>query len=212
MAAFVIALLGAESTGKTLLATALTQTLQRAGQDAALVTEYLREFCDSLGRTPTLAEQTHIASEQTQRIEALAQKHTVVVADTTALMTAVYSEQVFGDRSLYSTTLQAHQRIDLTLLMALDIDWEADGLQRDGPQVRGPVDTLIRQALHNTKLPFSVVSGQGAARLQLALRCVEHAMGVKPSAHQENPDKLVRWRGQCERCGDAACEQLCLPR
>jgi nicotinamide riboside kinase len=210
--AFVIALLGAESTGKTLLATALTQTLQNAGQDAVMVSEYLREFCDTHGRTPTRAEQTHIALEQTQRIETLAKKHTVVIADTTALMTAVYSEQVFSDGSLYAMALKAHQRTDLTLLTALDIAWEADGLQRDGPQVRGPVDTLIRKALLQTKRPFSVVSGQGASRLKNALRCVEHRMGLAWSAQDENPDRLVRWRGQCERCGDAACERLCLPR
>ncbi|MFM8901003.1 MAG: AAA family ATPase [Burkholderiales bacterium] len=212
MAAFVIALLGAESTGKTQLAAALTQTLQQAGHDAALVTEYLRDFCDTHSRTPTRTEQAHIAAEQTRRIQSLAQRHAVVVADTTALMTAVYSEQVFDDRSLYSIALQAHQALDLTLLTALDIAWQADGLQREGPQVRGPVDALIRQALQRANLPFSVVSGQGQARLEQALRCVEHATGVRLSAHQENPDKLVRWRGQCERCGDAACERLCLPR
>jgi molybdopterin-guanine dinucleotide biosynthesis protein len=39
MSAFVIALLGAESTGKTTLATALGQTLRDSGKNTAVVTE-----------------------------------------------------------------------------------------------------------------------------------------------------------------------------
>jgi len=42
------------------------------------------------------------------------------VADTTALMTAIYSEIVFGDTSLYAGVEAAQRRCDLTLLMALD--------------------------------------------------------------------------------------------
>jgi nicotinamide riboside kinase len=212
MPAFVIALLGAESTGKTTLATALGQTLRSAGKNTAVVTEYLREFCDQHGRTPSQAEQIHIASEQTRRIDQMAQRFEVVVADTTALMTAVYSDQVFGDRALYAGALQAHRRVNLTLVTALDIAWQADGLQRDGPQVREPVDDLIRTTLRQAGLDYSVVTGQGEQRLHHAQRCVEHAMRLNLQTREEENDGLVRWRGLCERCGDAVCEQLCLPR
>ncbi|XVJ69337.1 MAG: ATP-binding protein [Rhizobacter sp.] len=212
MPAFVIALLGAESTGKTTLATALGQTLRDTGINTALVPEYLREFCDQHGRTPSQAEQIHIASEQTRRIDQMAQRFDVVIADTTALMTAVYSDKVFGDRTLYAGALQAHRRVNLTLVTALDITWQPDGLQRDGPEVREPVDALIRNALHQAGLDYSVVTGQGAQRQQSALRCIEHAMRLNLQTREEENDGLVRWRGLCERCGDAACERLCLPR
>jgi nicotinamide riboside kinase len=210
--AFVIALLGAESTGKTTLAAALGQTLRSAGQTTAVVNEYLREFCDQHGRTPRQEEQTQIASEQTRRIHAAAQDVDVVIADTTALMTAVYSDKVFGDSSLYAEALRAHRRTDLTLITALDIAWQADGLQRDGPQVREPVDALIRAALQGAGLAYSVVGGQGDARLLHARRCIDHAMGLRLPMREEENESLVRWRGLCERCGDAACERLCLPR
>ena len=212
MSAFVIALLGAESTGKTTLATALGQTLRSAGKNTAVVTEYLREFCDQHGRTPSQAEQTHIASEQTRRIDQMAQHAEVVIADTTGLMTAVYSDKVFGDRSLYAQALESHRRVNLTLVTALDIAWEPDGLQRDGPEVREPVDALIRAALRQAGLDYSVVTGQGGQRLHHAQRCVEHAMRLNLQTREEENDGLVRWRGLCERCGDAACERLCLPR
>ena len=205
----VIAVLGAESTGKSTLSVALVQSLRACGLNAALVPEYLREFCELRGRTPTQQEQIHIAREQTQRIDAAAQSHAVVVADTNALMTAVYSDKVFSDRSLYAYAQAAHGD-SLTLLTALDLPWLADGIQREGPHVRGPVDALLRFALQHAGVTYNVVSGMGHARLQSALRCVAHASGWPLLNQSQHEDIQTRWRGYCERCGDSTCEQLCL--
>ncbi len=207
---FVIALLGAESTGKTTLAEAIAQALRADGHSVNGVAEYLREFCDAQRRTPRLDEQAHIADMQTQRIAQAQRQFDVVVADTTALMIAVYSEKVFGDTSLYASALEAHRAVDLTLVTALDLPWQADGLQRDGPQVREPVDALLRAALARGGIGYSVVSGSGPARLNAALKAVGHAMAL-PSAEDEtaaNP----RWHWVCERCGDGDCERYLLPK
>jgi len=51
-----VALLGAESTGKTSLSQHITQTLLAQGQMAAYVPEVLREWCQMNGRTPALHE------------------------------------------------------------------------------------------------------------------------------------------------------------
>ena len=111
----VIALLGAESTGKTTLAQALRDALAHEGVmgrgvSVGMVPEYLREFCARHGRTPHPHEQAQIADEQTRRIDAAARLHDLVVADTSALMIAVYSDQVFGDLSLYRSAEHAHAR------------------------------------------------------------------------------------------------------
>jgi len=207
---FVIALLGAESTGKTTLAEGIAQALRADGRSVVGVAEYLREFCDAKRRTPRQDEQAHVADTQTQRIAEAASEGAVVVADTTALMIAVYSDKVFGDTSLYASALDAHCAVDLTLVTALDLPWQADGLQRDGPQVREPVDALLRAALARGGIGYSVVSGSGSARLHAALKAVRHAMAL-PSAEEEttaNP----RWQWLCERCGDGDCEQHLLPR
>ena len=57
-----------------------------------VVDEYLREFCDRARPHAARDEQRRIAAEQTRRIDAAAATHDVVVADTTALMIAVYSD------------------------------------------------------------------------------------------------------------------------
>lgn len=205
--AFVVALLGAESTGKTTLARDLAAALATPGTRTAWVGETLREWCDRAGRTPQQHEQRAIADEQARRIDTAAASHDLVVADTTALMIAVYSDHVFGDTALYAPALAAHARCGLTLLTGLDLPWQPDGLQRDGPQVRVPVDTLVRAALSRGGLPYAVVFGSGASRLQSALACVQRALN--PPVAME---PAARWHWACERCGDAACERHWLPR
>jgi nicotinamide riboside kinase len=202
----VIAIVGAESTGKTSLARALGQALATPERRVAVVDEYLREFCDRHERTPRIDEQATIADEQTRRIESAAATHDLVIADTTALMTAVYSEQVFGDTRLYAQAEAAHAAYTLSLLTALDLPWQADGLQRDGPQVREPVDRLVRAALARAGSTYAVVAGLGEQRLAQALASAQRVLS--PPARETNP----RWQWRCERCGDAACERHLLPR
>ncbi|TXC66300.1 ATP-binding protein [Piscinibacter aquaticus] len=206
MSAFVVALLGAESTGKTTLAQQLAKALRERGERVAVVGEYLREFCDVQARTPRIDEQRGIAAEQTRRIEAAAQSHDIVIADTTALMIAVYSDQVFEDLSLYDEALSAHSACQLTLLTALDLPWQADGHQRDGPHVREPVDAKVRAALDRASLDCSIVFGHGDARLANALAAIDRAR-TPPEVLPEGR----RWRWVCERCGDADCERHWLP-
>ena len=199
----IVAILGAESTGKSPLARSLCAALASEGRRVALVGEVLREFCDARQRTPRQDEQAGIAAEQTRRIDAAACTHDVVVTDTTALQIAVYSEIVFGDRSLYDSALRAQARCEHTLLCALDLPWVADGLQRDGPHVREPVDALLRNALRQHERGFSVVAGQGEARTAAA-----RTLLWPPTA----PTVAPRWQWLCERCGDAQCEKHLLPR
>lgn len=208
--AHVIAVLGAESTGKSTLAHALAGILSSRGVRATMVPEVLRLFCDQHGRTPTRDEQAAIALEQTRRIEQARLSHSVVLADTTSLMTAIYSELLFGDRGLYAQAEQVHATLSLTLLTSLDIAWAPDGMQRDGPHVREPVDALIRAALARIGQPFAVVAGQGDARVAHALAAIEHVLDA-PSRRARAAMRPT-WRWLCEACDDGDCEQHWLPR
>ncbi len=165
-----VAIVGAESTGKTTLAAALAARLaQDSGRRVAWVPEVLREWCEHTGRTPLVHEQASIMRAQHERLNAAAETHEVVVCDTTALMTAVYSRIVFGDRSLDERAAVLHRRVDLTLLTALDLPWVPDGLQRDGPQVREPVDTALRELMNRHGIGYAIVAGSGDSRLNNAL-------------------------------------------
>ena len=202
-APLVVAVVGAESTGKTTLAQALGAALARPDRRVAVVPEFLRDFCARHGRTPRIDEQAGIAAEQTRRIADAAAAHDIVVADTTALMVAVYSVQVFGDRSLLAEATQAHAVADLTLLTALDLPWQPDGHQRDGPHVQAPVDALLRAALQAGGIGYAVVAGHGAARTQAALAAVERSLAPRPAGG-------AGWHWVCERCSAGDCERHAL--
>jgi nicotinamide riboside kinase len=205
----IIAVVGAESTGKSVLAEALAESLAIAGLDVVVVPERLRAFCAARGRTPRVDEQTALAHAQSRRIRLAAERHAVVIADTTALMTAVYSDLVFDDTSLYDASLLQHRACRLTLVTGLDLPWVADGIQRDGPQAQHRVDARLRSVLQQQRLPFSVVYGVGRARVDAALAVVWRCL--RPPAPE--PDE-PRWRWVCRHCGDGACEaaSAALPR
>lgn len=203
-----IAVLGAESTGKSWLVNALAHVLQQRGQAVCTVGEALRSWCDREGRTPQAHEQMGIAQTQVQAVVQVSQGW--VIADTTPLMTAVYSHLLFDDQSLYPMAL-AHQSLyDTTLLTGLDLAWVADGLQRDGPHVRGPVDTLVRQALDRAGLAYRVVYGQGHMRLNNALLALDMP-GEDDAARQTREQAQFainqgRTVWQCNECSDPDCE------
>ena len=196
-----IAVLGAESTGKTTLALALAAQLRLAGRRVALVPETLREWCDREGRTPRQHEQATIAYEQARRVLAVREAD-VVIADTTPLVTAAYSEQFFSDRALHAFALAHQKHYAVTLLTGLDLPWVADGFQRDGEHARGALDGLLRQAMCQGGIEWRVVYGSGAARLTSALA------GLGPLAAGAPSGPVARASGpwQCLNCDDAECE------
>ena len=94
-------------------------------------------------------------------------------------MIAVYSDFVFGDASLYASAVAAQRRCDLTLVTALDLPWQPDGLQRDGAHVRAPVDALLRSALAGAGIAFTTIAGIGGERLDAALRAIDLALAAR---------------------------------
>jgi nicotinamide riboside kinase len=199
-----IALLGAESTGKSQLALALSARLEQSGLTVHRVDEYLREWCDARQRTPRKDEQLQIVETQIARVLA-APAGAVVIADTTPLMTAVYSQMLFNDDSLNALAMSHQAAYNVTLLTGLDLPWISDGLQRDGPHVREPVDTAVRHMLGLAGLPYQVVYGTGAQRLENALFCIGR-QAPDWTKQLERPEPPTRWSGPCETCGDGDCE------
>jgi len=207
-----IAIVGAESTGKTTLAAALAERLRAADAGrVAWVPEVLREWCDATGRTPLAHEQGAILRAQHERIAEAAATHDWVVCDTTALMTAVYSTLVFGDDSQQQRAAELHARMPtVTLLTALDLPWVADGHQRDGPQVREPVDALLRALMQRHRIGYSVVAGRGERRVQQAMDALRPLRAAPPRGLFTGlaDGRSARSRWACECCVPEAEQAL----
>ena len=213
-----IAIVGAESTGKSTLAAALAlRVVDETGLRCAVVGEFLREWCDREGRTPRAEEQAAIAAEQQRRIAAAAATHDLVVADTMPLMVAVYSQLLFADHSLLPMAIAAQRDAALTLLTALDLPWVADGHQRDGEHVRAPVDRALRSLLAQHDLGWSVVGGIGPARLDAAFAAASPLLATLAPPHAGLFTRLAEreaaqpaWRWVCDKCDVPDCEHAAL--
>ena len=208
----IVAIVGAESTGKTALAEQLAARVAgETGLTCTWVPEQLRLWCEREGRTPRQHEQAAIARAQREAVEAAAAGHDVVLADTTPLMTAVYSRLIFGDDSLTAEAAAWQRRCATTLLTALDLPWVADGLQRDGEHVREPVDTLLRELLQAHRLSWALVAGTGEARVDHALDAMAPLLRALPAPRRGLFSRLEQRNAAdrpwfCELCDDPACE------
>jgi nicotinamide riboside kinase len=166
-----ICIIGAESTGKTTLAQQLAAHFR-----APWVPEYLRTFCDVHQRTPTQHEQalileTQVIDEHAALVDARRCGAMYVFCDTAPLLTAIYSDVVFGDESLYPRARELHARYALTLKTATDVAWQRDW-QRDGQAARDRVNAVIDHALAGAGARASLVTGVGDARLGCALKAL----------------------------------------
>lgn len=205
--ALTVTLLGGESSGKTTLAQALQPLLQAQGLTCTLVSEQLRSWCETQGRAPQAHEQVARARAQTDAIETAAHdaETQVVLADTTALVIAAYSELYFADRSLWPAAIEQQRRYGLTLLMGLDLPWVPDGLFRDGPAVRAATDTVLRRELQAAGMPFQTLYGPLALRVQQALRAIGTAL-QRSLTPQDARWEQGRRPWNCEKCSDPDCE------
>jgi nicotinamide riboside kinase len=167
-----ICVLGAECSGKTTLAQALAQHFS-----GLWVAEQLRQFCDEHGRTPRVDEQSQIVQAQlVQEEQALAQacqtRCAYVFCDTAPLLTAIYSDYYFSDTSLHARARALHARYALTLALAPDLPWVADGFQREGVEVRALVHARLDRELQAMTHPVVYIGGSGEPRLKAAIDAV----------------------------------------
>ena len=158
-----VALLGAESTGKSTLAQALA-----ARYGTRWVPEYLREFVDVHARVPREDDQPGIARTQLAREDALARdtraRH-YLFCDTTPLMTAVYSRVYWGRVPHELLALEAAHDYAFTLVAAPDLPWVPDGLQRESEAVRLRVHAQLVEVLEARGIAFTLLTGELAARV-----------------------------------------------
>ncbi|CAH0316302.1 Trifunctional NAD biosynthesis/regulator protein NadR [Massilia sp. Bi118] len=159
-----IAILGAESTGKSTLAPALA-----ARYGTLWVPEYLREFVETQNRVPFEDDQLGIARTQRAREAAMAASpdaRRFLFCDTTPLLTAVYSRIYWGRVPPALLALEAQHDYAATLVAGLDLPWVPDGLQRESEEVRKQVHECLLAVLRERGIPFTLLEGGLPQRLR----------------------------------------------
>lgn len=156
-----IAVVGPESCGKTTLARALAHAW-----DEPWVEEVSREWLEARGGVygpqdlPTIAE-----LQRAREDERASAARRFLFCDTNALVVRVWSEVRYGAVDPRVTAVERLHDYALHLLTAPDLAWEFDPL-RESPHTRGMLFDRYEAALRASGVPYAVITGQGAARLQ----------------------------------------------
>jgi nicotinamide riboside kinase len=173
MAAQVVVLHGPESVGKSVLAAQLAERL-----GGVMVPEYGRDYCLRHGTEISMRALAHIAGVQSQMIrEAMAGALGPVIADTDALMTAVWADMMYERRS--ASLREPPVSGDLYLLCDTDLSFVDDGLRvYAAHEKRARFLSLCKAELERRDVPWAWVRGTGAARLDCALAAIAARLSV----------------------------------
>jgi len=164
-----IAILGAESTGKSTLAAALAAQFQ-----TVWVPEYLREFVEVHQRTPHADEQLAIATTQIEREEkAVLYAQRFLFCDTTPILTAIYSDHYFGKADYKLESIATRHTYAATIVTAPTTPWIADGLQRESDTVRQRIHALLIRKLQDNDLPYLLIDGTTQDRIKQVVRLLD---------------------------------------
>ncbi len=170
--AFRVVVIGAESTGKTTLARDLAQHFS-----TAWLPEYGREYIDEKNAPPELEDIMKIAVEHVRREDVLAQKaNKVLICDTDLIVTSILSEYYFKTCPGWVADESHRRKYSLYVFTDIDIPWEEDAIQREGPEEREMLHVRFLAELVSRKLDFITVSGTPEQRLKKAAQEIEMRM------------------------------------
>lgn len=166
-----VAVIGAESTGKTTLCQRLAAELRGLHLD-----EVLRHWVNQKGCPPGQDEQLQIIqAQQRQEIwglqQATHQNKDWLFCDSVPLVTAAYSHYYFNDSSLSNLASSHHQTHYAATLFCQPqgLDWVAEPGQRDSPEAREAVHRILLDLLEPVQTEQLVfLSGELEQRYELA--------------------------------------------
>lgn len=162
-----IVLTGPESTGKTTLAKQLADHFE-----AALVSEYARQFINALDRDYIESDLLEIAKGQLEKEKQHSENTSkLLICDTDLLTIKIWSEYKYGRCDPKILGWIEDQQYDHYLLCGTDIEWQVDP-QRENPEQRIELYEIYKKELNFYKKQFSEIVGNEIQRLQKATELI----------------------------------------
>ena len=167
-----IVITGAESTGKTSLARALSERYAEPWTK-----EFVRDYVDSLTRElnagdldPIARGQFEIEDTGTERAQKL------IIHDTNILSSIIYAKHYFATALDWVDDHFKKRSYSLYLLCMPDIPWQADHGQRESAEARDQLHALFKEQLVSLELPYVEISGSREARLKQAIKAIDEVI------------------------------------
>lgn len=166
-----IAIIGPESTGKSLLSEQLAKHYK-----THWVPEFAREYLNSLGREYVYDDLTIIARQQlVNEDKAASSSDNFLFCDTNLIVIKVWSDFKFGRTEPWIIEEIKRRKYDLHLLCDIDLPWQDDPL-REHPHQRKELFDIYANELETFGLNHKVVSGVDKVRLENAIKTIQHQL------------------------------------
>ena len=163
-----VAILGAESTGKTTLCRELA-----AHYNTIWVPEYAREYVEKLNRPYLLEDLENIAIQHKNNEDiSITKANKIMFTDTEFIILKVWSDEVFNMVPSFIKKQLHQQHYDLYLVTANDIPWEYDAV-RENPDKRDYLLACYINELKVLKSNYKMINGLGEERLKNAVKEVD---------------------------------------
>ena len=173
-----VAVLGAESTGKTTLCRDLA-----AHFGSPWVPEYMRTYlqakwdneqltCTWDDLLPIAQGQIELENKLAEQVAQMSNNHLYLFSDTSLFELMVYSNWYYGDCPEALTKAALTHHYDLILLTDIDTPWVADDL-RDSPHQREEISAYFAHQLTIHNKSFRTISGSRDERVQQVAKLLD---------------------------------------
>jgi len=163
-----IALIGPESTGKTMLCMKLAEHYK-----TVWVPEYARIFMAKLKREYNYDDVVHCARVQMQtEVEMIKEANHFLFCDTELINYKIWFEDKFQKVPEWLEEEIEKRKYNLYLLTSPDLPWIAETV-RENPTRRKYFFDLYSGELEKRNFPFKVIFGTGESRLSLAIALID---------------------------------------
>lgn len=166
---FRIAVLGPESTGKSLLAQALA-----THYEGEWVSEYARRYVEGLNRKYNYEDICHIAKTQIAEMEQFRDKEhpKFVFFDTELIITKIWFEYCYGKVPSFLTKAMQKKYFDFYLLCYYDLEWIPDPVREHGND-RPYFFERYKHEIEKTACPYIIISGKDEIRIKNAIAAID---------------------------------------
>ena len=164
----VICVFGPESTGKSTLTKQLAEHYH-----VPYVEEYAKQVIESKNGDICYEDMEMIVREHFKTVEnALQQNTPLLFVDTDAIISKLWSNELFGKESPLIEEYIAKQHIDYYLLLDVDLPWVND-IHRYRPKERETFFRKCEEQLVTRGKSYAVIRGKNEQRLKNAIACVD---------------------------------------
>jgi len=165
----IIAITGAESTGKSSLAKSLSEHYL-----VPFIPEYAREYIQKLNRKYSYQDVEFIAAKQLEQYNDLIHSNfKVIFLDTWLLITKIWFEVVFNRVPDWIENEIRNCKIDLFLVCDTDLPWIADPVRENGGDNRDCLQAKYIDEIVKHGFDYQIIKGIDQERILNAIAAIE---------------------------------------